>query len=146
MKLVSARSEDESEIKRLLSESALNIEDIDSSHLENFIVAREDEEIIGVVGVELMGEFGLIRSLAVRDAHRGKGYARELLRGVENHALARGVRQLFLLTTTAAGFLEHNQYERTERNTAPEAVQQTSEFARLCPDTAICMTRKLIER
>jgi N-acetylglutamate synthase-like GNAT family acetyltransferase len=74
-----ANSGDESKIKSLLSEVNLPVEDI-SEHLQSFIVAEKDHEIIGTIGIEVLGEEGLLRSLAVRPIDQNKGLRRRLIK------------------------------------------------------------------
>jgi len=59
-----AETHDISAIKRLLSDSKLPFEDIDA-HINDFLVAEKPDGIVGVVGIEIYGRYGLLRSLAV---------------------------------------------------------------------------------
>lgn len=59
-------------------------------------------------------------------------------------AAARDVTELYLLTTTAESFFADLGFDRIQREDTPPAIQQTSEFHDLCPETATCM-RRLIE-
>jgi N-acetylglutamate synthase-like GNAT family acetyltransferase len=68
-----AGCEDESKIRSLLSEANLPNDDI-SEHLQSFIIAEKDHEIIGTIGIEILGEKGLLRSLAVRRIDKKKGW------------------------------------------------------------------------
>jgi hypothetical protein len=36
------------------------------------------------------------------------------------------------------------QYPRLNRKDAPETIQASREFASLCPETAVCMVKKLV--
>jgi len=130
-------------IKTLLRSSHLHCEDLTQEHLHDFLVARDAEEIIGVVGLEAYEENGLLRSLAVKTSHRGHGMGRELVRHLEHHAGNRGVDRLYLLTTTADHFFAHLGYIRIDRETVPPPIQQTTEFTDICPSDAVCMTKAL---
>ena len=58
----------------LLKGAELPVEDLTDETLKNFMVARgKDNSIMGVVGVEMYRENGLLRSLAVDPAYPGKG-------------------------------------------------------------------------
>ena len=132
---------DQKAIKELLGECGLPYEDMVPSRVEHFIVAREDDLLCGVVGVEIMGKFSLLRSLTVRSNHRNQGVASQLTCRAEAHARSQGVEAVYLLTTTADGFFSKRGYERIDRSAAPAVVQQTTEFCSLCPSAAICMVR-----
>jgi amino-acid N-acetyltransferase len=53
------------------------------------------------------------------------------------------VETLYLLTTTAAAFFARHGYETVERDTVPARIRGTTEFDDLCPDSAVCMRKRL---
>jgi amino-acid N-acetyltransferase len=130
-------------IRQLLSASSLPDEDLTPAHLEHFFVAEEGETLVGVVGMERYGDVALLRSLAVSAPHRGEGVGRRLTDAIEQHARREGVHELYLLTTTAAGYFEQRGYRRIEREGMPRAIQTTEEAARLCPSSATCMRKRV---
>ncbi|MFD1255966.1 GNAT family N-acetyltransferase [Mucilaginibacter terrae] len=66
----------------LLISEKLPVADLPES-LENFLVAIQDKEIVGVAGVQVYGDYGLFRSLAVYPEHRGSGIAGKLVTRIE---------------------------------------------------------------
>jgi amino-acid N-acetyltransferase len=60
---------DERTIQSLLGENGLPKEDI-SGHVDHFILAKDSEKTKGCIGLEVYGEIGFIRSLAVKTAFR----------------------------------------------------------------------------
>jgi len=54
-----------------------------------------------------------------------------------------GAARLHLLTTTAEPFFARNGYRTANRQTAPEAMRRTREFAGLCPASAAYLTKDL---
>ncbi len=130
-------------VVRLLSEAGLPTADLSSAHLETFFGIGSPDALEGVGGVELHGEVALLRSLAVDPAFRSRGIGRALVHAAEQCARSRGVGAIYLLTNTAARFFEQLGYSRAERNTAPQAVRQTREFASLCPDSAALMMKRI---
>ena len=72
-----AGPDDKNQIRRLLSACELPTLYV-HRHLKSFMVARADEKIVGVVGIEVYGRTGLFRSLCVDEAYRGRGIARML--------------------------------------------------------------------
>jgi amino-acid N-acetyltransferase len=113
-------------------------------HSETLLaVARDGDEVVGGVAVEVHGGYGLLRSLVVDAAVRSSGVAKGLVASAEAAAGSFGLGELHLLTETAAGFFEGLGYARIERSDVPEAVRASSEFAELCPDTAVAMKLEL---
>jgi amino-acid N-acetyltransferase len=144
MVLEFAQEQDEARIYELLKEANLPISDITPQHLRHFIVMRDGEHIVGVAGVEPIGNFiGLVRSVAVQERTRRQGIASKLYRAVEEHACSMGLRETYALTTTIADWLTRLGYERLQRDDAPEELRKTPEFGGLCPASAAIMRKTL---
>ena len=109
-----------------------------------YVVALEsDGSVIGVAGVEEHGQHGLLRSVAVDPAARGRGIAERLLDACVEWARAMGKETLYLLTTTADGYFARHGFEPVERAAVPDAVRASSEFSETCPSSATVMLRTL---
>ncbi|MDB2283428.1 arsenic resistance N-acetyltransferase ArsN2 [Halorubrum ezzemoulense] len=108
-----------------------------------FYIGYDGDERIGVVGIELYGTDGLLRSVVVEETVRGQGYGAALCAVVETEAQSAGVDTLYLLTTNASSFFVDLGYVEIDRSTAPRAIQQTTEFDDICPSTATCMKKSL---
>lgn len=108
-----------------------------------FFLARSDGERVGVGGVEIHGTNGLLRSVAVAESSRGRGYGTALCEALEGYARENGVTTLYLLTTTASGFFQGRGYGEVDREDVPSSVRATTEFADLCPASATCMGKRL---
>jgi amino-acid N-acetyltransferase len=132
-------------IRELLTASALPTSDLTPPLLDKFFVCRAGSSLVGTIGLEFKGDDALLRSLAVSPSHRGKGLGAELVRRVESHAVARGVKALYLLTTTAERFFAGRGYGVISREAAPEEIRGTAEFSTLCPSTSVCMMKRLRE-
>jgi len=126
----------------LLQECALPSQDI-RAHLSDFVVAQDGERLAAVVGLQVVGQAGLLRSLAVQSDYRGRGLAQALVARIVAHAHARAIAKLYLLPTTADKFFERLGFEVTERSAAPSEMLATEEFQSLCPSTAVCMMREI---
>jgi amino-acid N-acetyltransferase len=133
-------------VRRLLAEAQLPSSDLTEAHLEHFFACGLDGAPEGVVGLELHGDVALLRSLAVGARSRGQGCAGALLAHAEAFARAQGVRELYLLTTTAERFFERKGYARLHRDAAPAAIRQTPEFSALCPASSAFMVKRLPDR
>ncbi|MEO8636688.1 MAG: arsenic resistance N-acetyltransferase ArsN2 [Gemmatimonadales bacterium] len=130
------------EVRALLGAAALPVADLDVATPE-FFGLRDNAGLIGVIGLERHGQVALLRSLAVRSDQRGKGLGTALVRALEERASALGVRELWLLTTTAEPFFRQLGYEAAIRGAAPVAIRETGEFRSICPSSAACLTRLL---
>lgn len=127
----------------LLADAGLPTEDLTEDHCEHFFYTGPAATPEGLVGLELFGEVGLLRSLVVSDTRRGQGAGSRLLAHAEFHARARGVRWLYLLTTTAEMFFAGRGYEHAARDTAPAAIRATREFSGMCPASSAFMFKQL---
>ena len=135
-----ARTADEPAVRALLQSAGLPHEDF-AGHLANFLVARQDGAVVGAVGFERHGDEALLRSLVVAPGWQGDGLGGALLRRLENEAKRQGVRDFYLLTTTAEHFFAKRWFQKIDRTSVPPAIAATSEFSHLCPASSICMRR-----
>ena len=131
-------------LQRLLGQCELPAEDLTPAHLAGFILGREDDRLVGSVGLEpLGGDVALLRSLAVAPDRRGRGLGRALWERAQELARARGFARLYLLTTTAEALFAAWGFRRLQREQAPRAVQTTSQFSAMCPTSAAVMVLDL---
>lgn len=127
----------------LLQRSGLPTEDLADARAEDFRVIERAGEIMGCVAVETYGSHGLLRSLAVATEARGLGLGGRLVEAAEALARERKLATLVLLTTTAAPFFDRLGYARMDRAELPDALQQSSEVASVCPASAVAMGKTL---
>ena len=137
------RSPPLSAVQRLLADAGLPVDDLVTQRFQHFFGCGEAREPKGVVGLELYGEDGLLRSLAVAATARGHGCAKALVAQAERDAREHGVRRLFLLTTSAADFFARLGYKETGRERAPAAIRATREFSSLCPSSSTLMVKEI---
>lgn len=130
-------------VRRLLEEARLPTRDLTPEMLEHFLVARRGAELVGVIGLEPLGDVGLLRSAAVAPELRGTGLGGRLTDALERYAREAGVGRLYLLTTTAAAYFDRHGYVRVPRDEAPAAIRDTTEFRELCAATSVCMVKEL---
>jgi len=126
----------------LLATEKLPTDDLPQT-LESFVIALQDEEVIGIAGIEIYDNYGLLRSVAVSKAYRGKGIANQLLDHVEKLAAAKPLREIYLLTETAPEYFSKKGYQKIARAQVPAKVQQSTEFSHVCPQSAIVMKKIL---
>ena len=128
---------------QILQDAELPTEDLNESHVEHFFYAGSLAKPTGLVGLEVFGEVALLRSLAVVSERRGFGEGLQLLAHAEREAWAKGVRTIYLLTTTAEDFFSKYGYSRASREAAPAAIRSTKEFAGICPASSAFMAKQL---
>ena len=131
------------QVLRLATAAELPTGDLERADLSHFLVCGTRERPDGVVGLELYGPVALLRSLAVDAAERGTGKGQALVEAAEAHARDHGVREIYLLTTTAERFFARLGYVAADRAGAPSAIRGTAEFSSLCPSTAAFMVKRL---
>ena len=130
------------QIRAWLNSVDLPTEDVDT-HIHFFGLATVNKtQAIG--GLEIWGPYALLRSVMRVEGSKGEGIGSTMVSKLEQQASDMGVQQVFLLTTTAAGFFSKLGYEVIPRNEVPETVAGSQEFSSLCPDSAVCMTKKLL--
>ena len=131
------------EVSSLLTACGLPVADIRADAARHFFGVRSDGSLVAVVGLELYPPCGLLRSLAVAPARRGRGLARGLVAYAESYAAARHVETLFLLTTDSAEFFLRLGYLPLSRANAPSAIQATAQFSGLCPATSALLSKNI---
>ncbi len=132
-----ARNTDLPAIKRLLAECDLPVDDIDLS-LQTFFLL-EDNTIIACAAIEFYGDAGLLRSVAVAPAKRGEGLGKIVTKKVLEHAKAKGLKTIYLLTTTAESYFTLFGFNEIHRDKAPDAIRGSREFREICPSSAVFM-------
>ncbi len=132
--------DDLSTVRALLERCGLPTGDLQASHLEQFLLCRVGGRLAGTVGLEVLGDVGLLRSLAVAPEFRGRRLGHALWTRLRDEAPRSGIRQLYLLTTTADGLFSTWGFGRVARDVVPDAVRATTEYSALCPSTATVMT------
>jgi N-acetylglutamate synthase-like GNAT family acetyltransferase len=102
-------------------------------------------ETIGFAGFERHGDNALLRSIVVLPAQRGRGFGRAMVGRLLELARASGVRDAYLLTSTARAFFERVGFTLVDRAAAPAAIRATEQAARLCPASATLLHRRITE-
>jgi amino-acid N-acetyltransferase len=139
-----ARAGDLADVLSLLRASGLPVDGVEARFPAGFVVGREvDGALAGVAGVEVYGDSGLLRSVAVRADLRGTGLGQALSAAAVEAARTAGVRDLFLLTTTAEKFFLRLGFEPWGRGDVPAALAASEELRGACPAAAVVMRRRL---
>lgn len=127
-------------IERLLTASSLPLDGVRDA-LADFVVAEADDDIVGVAGLEIRCNDALLRSVAVDPDWRSHGLGRALVTRVISDAEARGIRALYLLTTTAEHYFPKFGFVCVRRDEVAPGVRSSVEFQTSCPASATAMRK-----
>lgn len=133
-----ANRDDLDQVLALLKEAGLPTEGV-KEHFENFLVAREEEKIVGCVGLEDYGPSALFRSLAIAPAYRNRGLGTQLTEAILKEARRRGIKKVFLLTETAEEYFPRFGFRAITWDEADPAVKQSVQFKTCCSEKDVCM-------
>lgn len=136
-----ARASDFPVVRGLLAAADLPVDDFAPEHL--VFVGEAGGTPVGGIGLEALGDIGLLRSLVVARQARSSGLGGRLVAALEDEARSRGIRELWLLTIDADAYFRGLGYEVRHRDDAPAGIRGTAEFSGLCPGTAVLMSKGL---
>ena len=125
-------------IINLLNSHGLPIQDIDLDK-QIFWGIFDDKSLVACGGTEILGNSGLLRSLAVDRNYQNQGLGKVIYEQIIDHAVIVNLKSLYLLTTTASEYFNKKGFKIIERHNVPEKLLNTEEFKSLCPASAICM-------
>ena len=133
-----ARQPDWTQIADLLRDNDLPLDGAEM-HIGGFLLAYNEQTLVGCAALERYGDSALLRSVATDKRFRGEGIGQALVRHLVETAHSEGIRTIVLLTTTAEKFFPRFGFSVIRREEAPEAVRVSAEFQGACPDSAITM-------
>lgn len=130
-------------LRTALEAAGLPVADLAEPGRHFFAYATPGGTALGFGGFERTGHDALIRSVMVVPEARRRRIGRNLLALLLRRAFDAGARTAWLLTTTARGFFAKTGFRKIPRAGAPPAILASREAARLCPASAVLMTRAL---
>ena len=133
-----ATAADVDAIKSILIANELPTDGVDD-HWKTFLVAREGNKVVACGGAEAYQFAALIRSVAVLPEHRSHGIGRRIVRQLLDRLASRGLREFYLLTTTAEDYFRKRGFKTIDRDEVHPQLLGSREFQGACPDTAVCM-------
>jgi len=108
-------------IRALLAANQLPEAELDD-YIEHFVVAEAGGRVVGCGGLEPYGHTGLLRSIAVNEAWRGRRLGARLTEWVFERARSLGIERLYLFTMGAREFFARFGFEEvTLDDFAPSA-------------------------
>jgi amino-acid N-acetyltransferase len=136
--IAAATAADVPTIKEMLVASGLPTAGVDE-HWKTFIVARENGRIVACGGAEAYDFVALIRSIAVLPGHQRHGLGRRIVRQLLDRLASRGIREFYLLTTTAEAYFRKRGFKTIDRDEVHPQLLASRELQDACPSTATCM-------
>ena len=128
--------------RTLLKSSGLPADDL--NYTKDLLVGYyEGNDLVGTGGLEVYGDYALLRSLSVKMGIRGKSVGSAITEFLINEAKKRKLKGIYLLTETARGFFLKKGFQDTARTDVPEELKASSEFSHVCADTAVVMVLPL---
>ncbi|MBL7856553.1 MAG: GNAT family N-acetyltransferase [Cyclobacteriaceae bacterium] len=98
-----------------------------------------EEELVGTGALEIHDQYGLLRSLSVKFGIRGQSLGSMITDHLLLLAKENQLKTVFLLTETAHGFFKKKGFIDVTREAVPDQVKASTEFAHVCPTSAVCM-------
>jgi len=90
-------------------------------------------------GAEAYQFAALIRSIAVDPEYRSLGLGRRIVRQLLDRLASRGLREFYLLTTTAEDYFRKRGFKVIDRDEVHPQLLGSRELQDACPSTAVCM-------
>lgn len=126
------------DFRSLLQSSKLPADDLNfSNHL--LIGFYDGAEPVATGGLEVYGNYALLRSLSVKMGIRGQSLGSSITDHLIAEAKKRGLKAIYLLTETAHVFFLKKGFKDVKREDVPDEVRSSSEFTTVCSTSAACM-------
>ena len=125
----------------LLKQNNLPTEDI--TEITKLFSIVDKDKVIATIGLELYEKIGLLRSFAMDEEYRSKGVGSQLVNFIEDFAKQNDIKEIVLLTTTAAEYFTKRNYQAIHRENIPGEIKNSSEFKSTCPSSAVVMKKLL---
>ncbi len=135
----SASAIDLAQVQALLSATDLPLDGLQDQFGDAYAVAEERGQLLGAIGIERYGRYGLLRSAVVAASARGRGVGQALVLDRIDWSMRAGLDALYLLTTTASEYFPRFGFTVTDRATVPVEVQASPEFSSICPSSSTVM-------
>lgn len=124
--------------RSLLKAAGLPYQDINyNDHI--LLGYYENDKMIATGALEIYGEYGLLRSLSVHDTLRGRSLGSQITNDLLEEAKKNNIKGIYLLTESAKLFFKRKGFKDITRDHVPAEVKASSEFSRVCPESAVCM-------
>lgn len=128
--VLKANVKDLEQIYELLEEFNLPVIGI-NDHIENFYFMKVRGQVVGVVGLEIYENIGLLRSLAVKSSYQGNKIGHKLVDHMIDYAKNIPLDRIYLFTETADTWFERFGFFRIQTEELNPLLKRSQEFT-LC--------------
>jgi amino-acid N-acetyltransferase len=142
MVFATATQADLEDVLKLLEQTHLPKAGV-AENIQNFILALEQDKLVGCAGLEIYGDAGLLRSVAIDSQYQKQGLGSRLTEGILDLAEQYRLSSVSLLTETARNYFPKFGFVEVSRPDLPEALTASEEFRGACPDLAVAMMLEL---
>ncbi|WP_119343786.1 GNAT family N-acetyltransferase [Facilibium subflavum] len=122
MKISVLNKSHQTAIQQLLADVNFFNADIFFSPEQRFFGFWHQQKLIGVIGVEIIDNYAIVRSLAVTPKYRGKGLAQLLLQQADAYLYYAGIKYVYAFTHYAANYLACYGYTQTLLERVPAEI------------------------
>lgn len=134
-----AAAEDASAVASLLE--AAGLDPIEARYDAEGMVMAGDDDPVATASVDVRGDEGYLRSVAVAERARDAGLGALVVAAAVRRAADRGATAIHLVTEDAVGFFQRLGFGAVERGELPGWIVDR---ARACPGSATAMRRRLV--
>jgi amino-acid N-acetyltransferase len=103
----------------------------------------DNQTMVGTGGLEVVNNVGLLRSVCFQSTARNQSIGKQITNDILATARQSNLGEVYLLTETAKDYFRKLGFEEIHREAVPEEIKSTTEFASVCPASAVCMRLKL---
>lgn len=135
-----AQSNELPEVMSLLKECLLTTVGVDM-HFETYWVVRDNDRIVGSVGLEVYESIGMLRSFAVHPDYRNLGLGRALTGNLLAYARKIGLVKVFVLTKTAPLYFARLGFQTIDESLVESVVKDSLLFKEVCCEHEVIMVR-----
>ena len=127
----------------MLVEANLPVDGLEEHFGEGYVIAERGGRTVGAGGIEVRGNYGLLRSVVVREEARGLGLGVLIVNDRLRWSARKGLRAVYLLTIDVTEFFENIGFTKMDREEMPDEIQESKQYAEVCPVSATAMTIRL---
>lgn len=138
-----ATGSDLTEILEILKRVGLPTAGVDNNIIHFLVATSKSNELLAVIGMEIVGTDGLLRSLACNPNFCKQGIAAELIANALIVARKQGIKNLYLMTQSAEKYMQKFGFKTVERQDIPEDLLKQSELNFACSTCSTCMSLAL---
>jgi amino-acid N-acetyltransferase len=135
--------EDRQLVSEMLVDAGLPTDGLEEQFGESYVIAELEGRVVGAGGIEVYGDYGLLRSVVVGKGERGLGLGELIVNDRLRWSARQGLRAVYLLTITVPEFFKHIGFAEMNRNEMPNEIQESKEYSEVCPVTATAMMIRL---